>query len=193
MQEESIAIPGPTFERLKATIKEYITLDEDVVKRAQEKMKNAMYAKLFGKAPSLEIMRENFTIMWGGLGELAVTDLLNGYFLIVDHNTHLQDGKLSNPIDVKNFNSGERGRHEDPIAVYGTERIVREKANGRNQPIAVEDDDADDDLLGIAIIVSLSDMDDQIGKRSVQAIDSYVDVFDCEYVGESSYSRKRDG
>ncbi|KAJ0968992.1 hypothetical protein J5N97_021869 [Dioscorea zingiberensis] len=133
----------------------------------------------------------------------------NNISQIVDHNTHLQDGKLSNPIDVENFNSGKRGRHwslpivvdtedteeggqEDPIAVDEIERIVRQKADGRNQPILVEDDDDDDDLLGFVIMVSLSDMDDRMGKRTARAIDSYVDVFDCEYVGESSYSRKRE-
>ncbi|KAJ0968887.1 hypothetical protein J5N97_021764 [Dioscorea zingiberensis] len=131
-------------------------------------------------------------------------------YKIEDYNTHLQVGGLiSNPIDVENFNSGERGRHrnlpivvdtedseeggrEDPIPVYEIESTVRQKADDRNQPIPVEDDDDDDDddLLRIAIMVSLAEMDDPKGRRPVQAIDSYVDAFDCEYVGQSSYSRK---
>lgn len=74
-------VDGPVLRKLKASTTEFIRLDGDAMARACLRFQHALLGKFFGKPPPFDQVKSILQSKWNEIGEIAISDLPNGYLL----------------------------------------------------------------------------------------------------------------
>ncbi|KAJ0987953.1 hypothetical protein J5N97_006309 [Dioscorea zingiberensis] len=90
-----LPIDKEVLEKLKRVVIDTVHVDEESKQRARSRFQNALYGKLFGKAPPFGIVRTTLLGMWRELGTVHISDMPNGFLLIRCESEAVKDRLLS--------------------------------------------------------------------------------------------------